>query len=119
METILFVQLLIIVPILVSMPLILALHFSRGWRYYWCFWLVISIGAAASSVFFFLSLTAPRPQVSGPAGPFGDAPIQALWLLAFLTTLPLLIYAFFWGRLRKPHRFFQPHSCGRSARHHL
>ena len=98
MEVILIIQLLLAAPLVISLPLILLLHFTRRWRYYRVLWLTLIIADAVAGIFFFLSLTAPRPQVSGPTAPFGDAPIVALWLLAFLATLPLLVYAFVWGR---------------------
>ena len=101
MEAIIAILIIGGISILLSLPVILLLHLTRRWRHRYPLWLSLLTIDVCASALFLQQVRAPRPNPSGPTGPFGEAPILFLWLLAFLATLPPLLYAFIWMVLSK------------------
>jgi hypothetical protein len=97
MEALIAILLVGVVGALLSLPVVLVFHLTKRWKHYRLLWLLLVLADIAAAAFFLTSLLAPRRSVSGPTGPFGDAPIQLLWVLAFLAALFSLVYAFIWG----------------------
>lgn len=96
MEAIMAIVVIGGISLLLSLPVTLLLHFTRRRRCQYPVWLSVLILDLCASALFLQQVRAPRPNPSGPTGPFGEAPILFLWLLALLATLPPLIYAFVW-----------------------
>jgi len=76
-------------------PFVIILDRTKHWKHYIFIWLPVILAAVGGGIHYWsvMSLRGGH-EVSGPTGPFGDAPRQALFLVGFSASLVTLIYAF-------------------------